>query len=82
MEDKKEDKVRVEKKFVKNIFFKGYSIIVPSKSELKLNQEGLNREDFAGRLQSRPYHYPYEPPHIHSFQGDVARQAHNEYCLQ
>jgi len=37
----KEDKVWVEKKWVKNIFFRGYSIIVPSKSEVKLDQDGL-----------------------------------------
>jgi len=36
-----EDKVEVEKKFVKNIFFKCYPIIVPPKSEVKLDPEGL-----------------------------------------
>jgi len=35
------DKVGVERRFVKNIFFKGYSIIVPAKSEVKLDTEGL-----------------------------------------
>ena len=35
------NKVEVEKRFVKNIFFRGYSIIVPAKSEVKLDPEGL-----------------------------------------
>lgn len=35
----KEDKIKVERRFVKNIFFRGYHIIVPSKSKVKL--EGL-----------------------------------------
>jgi len=35
------DKVEVEKRFIKNIFFRGYSIILPAKSEVKLDPEGL-----------------------------------------
>jgi len=38
MED---DKIWVEKKWVKNIFFRGYGIIVPAKSEVKLDPDGL-----------------------------------------
>lgn len=41
MVEKITDKVEVEKRFVKNIFFRGYSIIVPPKYEVKLDPEGL-----------------------------------------
>ncbi len=37
------DKVEVERRFVKNIFFNSYAIIVPAKSEVFLDQEG-NRD--------------------------------------